>query len=145
MNQSNSQIQFLQLVCVVLVMATLIGLVAAYVLYSDVRNLERELAEVKGQVELCKGDRVEVAKDLQTLKDLTGYGLPKVGEEDSLETDTIVGKARSDIRQFAGSQTKLNLRDALMELHGRLVEVTNERNTLQEELKELASRGRIGN
>ena len=145
MNQTNSQLQFLQLVCVVLVMATLIGLVAAYILYRDVQNLERQLAEAKVQTDLCKSDRVELSDDLTTLKNLAGYSLPEVGEEDSVETLTIVGKAREDIHKFLGTRTISNLREAMIQLHDQLGHVTEERNKYKEELEKLARASASGN
>jgi cell division protein FtsB len=138
MNQTNSQMQFLQLVCVVLVMATLIGLVAAYILYRDVQNLDRQLAEAKVETDLCKSNRAGLSEELETLKNIAGYQLREVGEEGSVETATIVGKIREDIHRFLGPQTKPNLRDAMIQLHDQLGHVTEERNKLKKELENLA-------
>ncbi|MCA9070311.1 MAG: hypothetical protein KDA84_15360 [Planctomycetaceae bacterium] len=139
MNQTNSQIQFLQIVCVVLVMSTLIGMVASYILYRDVNNLEQQLAEAKQQSDSCKEERVLLTDDLRVLKSLTGYNMSDVGDEDSVEETTIVGKARSDIHRMVGSLTNPTLREAIYELNSQLENVTQERNTLKKELDRVSA------
>lgn len=139
MNQTNSQIQFLQMVCVVLVMGTLIGLIASYILYRDVQNLERQLSDAKVQADLCKSDRVELSDDLRVLKSLTGYNMSEVGDEASVEETTIVGKVRSDINRKVGALSKPTLREALYELDSQLENITLERNTLKKELERLSA------
>ncbi len=138
-NQTDSQTQFLQLVCVVLVMTTLIGLVAAYILYRDVQNLQNEVAQTKSQTDRFKSEILRLRGDVDTLKKLSGYQFAEVGDRDSLENNTIVGKARSDIRRLAGDLPQPTLRNALVELHTRLQEVTQERNTLKKELEKTAA------
>lgn len=139
MNQTNSQIQFLQIVCVVLVMGTLIGLIASYILYRDVQNLEQQLSEAKLQSDLCKNDQIELAEDLRVLKSLTGYNMSEVGDENSVEETTIVGKVRSDIQRKVGSLPRPTLREALYELDTQLENVTQERNTLKKELERISA------
>lgn len=138
MNETNSQMQFLQLVCVVLVMATLIGLVASYIMYRDLQNFEQQLADAKDQIDHCKSDRAKMNHDLKILKNLAGYQLPEVGGENATDPNTVVGKARQDIKGMVGSQARPDLREALITLHDRLVQVTDERNTLKEQLEKLA-------
>ncbi len=139
-NQTNSQMQFLQMVCVVLVMATLIGLVAAYLLFRDVKNLEGELAEVKSQADRFDSERRRSRQDLDVLKGLMGYPRSsEVGDEDSVEANTVVGKARSDINRLVGSLPKATFRDALIELHGRWQNALKESNTLKEQVEKLSA------
>lgn len=139
LNQTNSQTQFLQLVCVVLVMATLIGLVAAYILYRDVHNLQREVAEVKSQADRFKGEIARTREEVSTLKAVMGYPLSEVGAADDVDAATVVGKARSDIHRLVGTLEQPTLRNALIELHSRWQEVSKERNTLKANLEKLSA------
>ncbi len=143
-NQTDSQTQFLQLVCVVLVMTTLIGLVGAYILYRDVGNLQNEVAQTKSQTDRFKSEILHLRGDVDTLKKLSGYQFTEVGDLDSFENNTVVGKARSDIRRLAGDLAQPTLRNALLELHTRLQEVTQERNTLKKELEKTAANAQSG-
>jgi hypothetical protein len=138
-NQTNSQTQFLQLVCVVLVMVTLIGLVAAYILFRDVQNLEIEVAEAKSQADRFKTEILQTRKELDVLKSVMGYSLAEVGEEDSVEANTVVGMVHSDINRFVGSLPEATLRDAMIELHSRWQQTAIERNTLKSQLEKLAT------
>lgn len=137
-NQTNSQTQFLQLVSVVLMTAMLIGLVAAYILFRDVQNLETELAEAKSQADRFKTEILKSHHDVAVLKGVMGYSLAEVGDEDSVEANTVVGMARSDINRMVGSLPKATLRDALIELHSRWQQTTIERNTLKDQLEKLS-------
>ncbi len=137
-NQTNSQTQFLQLVSVVLVMATLIGLVSAYILYRDVQNLQTEVAEVKSQADRFKGEILKSREELDILKTVMGYRFSEVGEAGDVDATTIVGKARSDIKRFAGS-AEPSLRDALLKLHKSLLQITEERNSLKKQLEKLSA------
>ena len=143
-NQTNSQMQFLQLVCVVLVMATLIGLVSAYILYRDVQNLQMEVAEAKSEVDRFRGEMVRLEENVATLKTVMGYEHSQVGEADDLDATTIVGQVRSDINKYLGVGTlaKPSLREALIELHENLQDVTKERNTLKASLEKLSATNR---
>lgn len=137
--QANSQMQFLQLVCVVLVMATLIGLVASYILFRDVKNLETELAEAKSQADRFHSEILESYGEVKVLKNVMGYpSLAEVGDEDSVEADTVVGKARSDINRMVGSLPNATLRDALIELHNRWQNALTESKALKEQVEKLS-------
>ena len=140
-NRTNSQLQFLQLVCVVLVMVTLMGVVAAYVLYRDVHNLQSEAAEAKAQADRFRGEVVRLQEDVETLKNLMGYPLSEVGNPDDVDASTIVGSVQKDINKYAGTGTlpKPTLRNAIIELYARLQVVTKERNTLKASLEKLSA------
>jgi hypothetical protein len=137
--QGNSQVQFLQLVCVVLVMATLIGLVGAYIFFRDVQNMEAELAGAKSQADRFKNEIVESYEEVKVLKDVMGYPLAVVGDENSIEGDTVVGKVRSDINRMVGPLPKATLRDALIALHDRWQNTQQENRTLKEQVEKLSS------
>jgi hypothetical protein len=140
LNKTNSQTQFLQMVCVVLVMATLIGLVAAYIFYRDVQNLQAEVADAKSQPDRIKGEIMRMREETNILKTIMGYPPNnETGHLDSVEANTVVGKARNDIHRLAGSLPKPNMRDALIELHNRWQAVTQERNTLKASLEKLSA------
>lgn len=147
MNQTNSQMQFLQIVCVVLVMATLISLIGAYIFYRDVTNLEDQLAKAKEQTDACKSDRAGLSEDLEVLKGVMGYQLPEVGEEGSVETLTIVGKVREDIKTYLGGETlaRPNLREAMIELSNKLGHARQERDKYRKELDKLGASSASGN
>jgi hypothetical protein len=136
---ANNQTQFLQLVCVVLVMATLIGLVAAYILFRDVNNLESELAEAKSQVDRFRSEIGKSHGDIEVLTNVMGYPHTEVGDEDSVEADTVVGKVRADINRMVGPLPKATLRDALIELHDRWQNAVKESSALKAQVEKLSS------
>jgi ABC-type Fe3+-citrate transport system substrate-binding protein len=140
-NQTNSQMQFLQLVCVVLVVATLIGLAAAYVLYRDVHSLQVEVAAAKSQADRFRSEIVRLQDDVETLKNVMGYPLSEVGQADDVDATTIVGKVQKDINQYIGTGAlpRPTLRNAIIELYSRWQDVTKERNALKANLEKLSA------
>ncbi len=136
--QTNSQTQFLQIVCVVLVMTTIISLMSAYFLYRDVTNLEAELVKAKQLADSGTSENIHLIRDIKALKNITGYNLPKVGELDSVEENTIVSEAQKEIEKLVGLQETPTLRNAMTLLDLRLKDIIKERNALKVELNKYA-------
>ena len=144
-NPTDSQTQFLQLVCVVLVMATLIGLVAAYIMYRDVAEPAKRSRPIQSpNRQVQRRDPPAPRGSGHAEKNLPAINSPKWAMWIPSRTTRSSAKPAATSAAWSGDLSQPTLRNALVELHTRLQVVTQERNTLKKELEKTAATAQSG-